>query len=147
MGDEGSGGYIGKLLIKQYIRKALPEQIMKAFENDYADRTDDILFKIYSGEMPSRYLASFAPFIMRHIDDPAIYQLVYQSFEELFDNCILKYKKARELPIGFVGSIAYHFRDVLHKVAENKQLKVSLIDPSPSEALVAYHIKKEFVNA
>jgi len=147
LGDEGSGGYIGKLLIAQYIRKALPDHLMKAFESDYKDRTDDILFNIYSGEMPSRYLASFAPFLMRHIHEPSIYQLVYRSFEELFDNCILRYKNVKQLPIGFVGSIAFHFREVLNKVAENKGLKISIIDPSPSEALAKYHMEKEFTHA
>lgn len=146
-GDEGSGGHLGKLLIKQYIRKALPDNIMKAFEKEYKDRTDEILVKVYSGEMPSRYLASFAPFLMRHLDDPSIYKIVYGGFEALFEECILRYKKAKELPVGFVGSIAFHFKDVLYKVAETKGLKISAIDPNPSEALLAYHIEKEFVNA
>lgn len=146
-GDEGSGGYLGKLLIKKYIRKDLPDSIIKAFETEYKDRTDEILVKVYSGEMPSRYLASFAPFLMRHIEDPSIYKIVFESFDALFNECILKYKNAKSVPLGFVGSIAYHFRDVLHKVAESKGLKVSLIDPSPSEALVNFHLEKEFINA
>jgi hypothetical protein len=53
----------------------------------------------------------------------------------------------KQVPIGFVGSIAYHFREVLNKVAENKGLKISIIDPSPSEALAKYHMEKEFTHA
>lgn len=146
LGDEGSGGYKGKLLIRQYIRKALPPHLMKAFEQEYPDRTDAILHNIYGGEMPSRYLASFAPFLMKHIKEPAIYELVYQSFNELFDNCILRYKNHKELSIGFVGSIAYHFKEVLDKVAASKGLKISVVDPDPSQALLQYHIEKEFTH-
>jgi glucosamine kinase len=146
LGDEGSGGYKGKLLISQYIRKSLPDHLMKAFESEYKDRTDEILVNIYSGEMPSRYLASFAPFLMKHINEPEIYKLVYRSFDELFDNCILKYENYKELPIGFAGSIAYHFKDVLNKVAESKGLKIAIIDPNPSEALLKYHMEKEFMH-
>ncbi|MBX9852804.1 MAG: hypothetical protein K2X86_13755, partial [Cytophagaceae bacterium] len=146
LGDEGSGGYKGKLLLKQYIRKALSEKLMKAFEAEYPDRTDTMLQKIYGGEMPSRYMASYAPFLVKHIAEPEIYKLVYQSFEELFDNCILRYKNAREVPIGFVGSISYYFKDILNKVAADKGLKISVIDPDPSEALVKYHMEKEFMH-
>lgn len=143
LGDEGSGSYKGKLFVRQYIRKGLPAHIAKAFEEEYPDRTDDILMKVYSGSMPSRYLASFAPFLLKFIHEPFIYGLVYQSFEELFDNCILRYQQ-QDLPIGFVGSIAYHFRDVLEKVASDKKRKIALIEPDPSKALVLYHIQKEF---
>jgi glucosamine kinase len=143
LGDEGSGGYLGKLLVGQYIRKALPPHLMKSFEDTYVDRTDDILIKIYGGEMPSRYLASYAPFLKKHISDPHIYKLVSKGFEELFDNCICQYENYREVSIGFVGSIAHYFADVLNHVAASRGVKVDIINPSPSEALVDYHIKKE----
>lgn len=143
LGDEGSGGYKGKLLMREYIRKGLPDHLRKDFEATYPYRTDEILTKIYSGEMPSRFLASFAPFLKKHINDPFINKLVSQSFEELFDNCILKYKNYREVEIGFVGSIAHYFEDALRKVAEKKGLKIGIIDPTPSDALLEYHIQKE----
>lgn len=144
LGDEGSGGYKGKLLIRQYIRKALPPHLMKAFEEEYPDRQDVILRNIYGGEMPSRYLASFAPFLIRHIGEPEIYAMVYQSFNDLFDNCITRYKNHQELPVGFVGSIAYHFKEILDKVAASKGVRISGVDPDPSKALVQYHIQKGF---
>jgi N-acetylglucosamine kinase-like BadF-type ATPase len=146
MGDEGSGGYKGKLLISKYIRKQLPSHLMKAFEEEYADRTDTILSHVYGGEMPSRYLASFAPFLKKHLSEPEIYKIVWQSFEEMFDNCIVHYDNYKNVPLGFVGSIAYHFRDVLHKVAEKKGAVISIIDPNPSEALAKYHLAKEFMH-
>ena len=143
LGDEGSGGYKGKLLIRQYIRKAMPSHLMKDFEATYPFRTDEILTKVYGGEMPSRFLASFAPFLKKHIADPFIHKLVYQSFDELFDNCICQYKNYRELELGFVGSIAHYFEDTLREVAAKKGLKVGIVDPTPSDALLEYHIQKE----
>jgi glucosamine kinase len=144
LGDEGSGGYLGKLLIKEYIRKALPANLMKDFESTYPDRTDEILIKIYGGQMPSRYLASYAPFLKKHIADPFIHKIVYQGFDELFDNCILKYENYKDVKLGFVGSIAHYFEDVLREVAKNKGLKIDIIDPTPSDALLQYHLDKEF---
>lgn len=139
----GSGGYKGKLLLRLYIRKDLLRHLMHAFTAAYPEDVDQLLQPIYSGKMPSRYLASFAPFILTNIKEPVMHKIVFQSFEELFDNCILKYEH-QYLPIGFVGSIAYHFKDILNEVAESKGRKISVIDPNPSEVLVSYHIKKEF---
>jgi len=106
------------------------------------DRTDEILNHVYGSEMPSRYLASFSPFLEKHIKEPFIYNLVYKSFDEMFDNCILKYDNYKELTLGFVGSIAFYFKDVLNEVAKSKGLTISIIDPSPSEALVNYHLQR-----
>jgi len=142
LGDEGSGGYKGKLLIREYIRESLPAHIHADFENTYVDRTDEILNHVYGSEMPSRYLASFSPFLEKHIKEPFIYNLVYKSFDEMFDNCILKYDNYKELTLGFVGSIAFYFKDVLNEVAKSKGLTISIIDPSPSEALVNYHLQR-----
>ncbi|WMJ71905.1 hypothetical protein RCC89_01775 [Cytophagaceae bacterium ABcell3] len=144
MGDEGSGGYLGKLLIREYIREGLPKPLREKFEEKYTDRTEDIMQKVYGGKMPSKYLASYAPFLHENINDPFIESLVKESFENLFENCILKYENCRKLPLGFVGSIAYHFEEILQQIAKKKGLSVSVIDPSPSEALVNYHLKKAF---
>lgn len=144
LGDEGSGGYKGKLLLKAYLRQTLPAHLIRSFETDYEDRLPTILGKIYGEPMPNRYIASFTPFLIKHLEEPEIYKLVYQSFDDLFVNCILKYDKVHELPLGFAGSVAYHFREVLEKVAESKDLKIAVIDPSPSGALVKYHLEKDF---
>lgn len=143
LGDEGSGGYKGKLLLKRYIRKELPPHIMESFRQEYPDDPEVLLSKIYSSKMPSRFLASFAPFLLRNIQEPDIFKLVYQSFEELFDNCILRYGY-KNLPIGFVGSIAHYFKDTLNKVASDKGLNISVIEADPSEALINYHYNQEY---
>jgi glucosamine kinase len=143
LGDEGSGGHKGKILIREYIREGLPANLRKQFEETYPDRTDVILEKIYSGDMPSRYLASFAPFLHKNIADPFIYKIVHESFDNMFDRMICRYENHKDVTIGFVGSVAFHFREVLDKVAASKGVKVSIVDPSPSEALVKYHLDKE----
>ncbi|MFN6943577.1 MAG: hypothetical protein ACK4ND_01415 [Cytophagaceae bacterium] len=144
LGDEGSGGHMGKALIKAYIRRELPENIHSAFEAAYPDRKDEILLNIYSKPMPSKYLASFAPFLKENIDHSYIYQLVYNSFLDLFTNCIEKYENGRSLPLGFVGSIAYHFQGILKKVAQDKGYSIQKIDSSPFEALTNYHLSKSY---
>ena len=142
LGDEGSGGYLGKLLIRDYIRKQLPEHLNEAFEKKYTDRTPEILDAIYIKPFPSRYLASYSVFLSENIQDPYVQALVYRSFDELFENCITKYERYQTLDIGFIGSIAHFFKDILNKVAHDRGLKISKIIRNPLEDLAQYHFKK-----
>lgn len=145
MGDEGSGGYNGKLLVADYIRKAMPKHIHEKFEIKYTDRTKEILDGVYLKPFPSRYLASFMPFITENIADEYIYNLVKRSFESQFDNTICKYTDYQKYNIGFVGSVAHYCKDILLEVAKSRNATVSTIVQAPLEPLVAYHKNKGLV--
>ena len=140
MGDEGSGGYKGKLLLKAYTRLALPQHLHEKFEAKYTDRTADILDNVYTKPFPSRYMASFMPFILENIEEPFIQQLVYQSFADQFDNCISRYANHKEVEIGFVGSVAYLLRGILAKVLQDKGAKLGAVVRDPIEGLAEYHV-------
>ncbi len=142
LGDEGSGGFLGKMLARDYIRKALPEPLMKKFEEFTPDRMADILDKIYKKPFPNRYLASLAPFVVKYQEDPYLFQLAYESFDEMFKRCICRYEKHDKLPIRFIGSIAAHLKPVLEKVANDRGLKVDKVIANPMEGLVEYHLQK-----
>ncbi len=142
LADEGSGGFLGKMLARDYIRKALPKHLMEAFEKFTPDRIEDILDKVYKKPFPNRYLASLAPFVVKHQDDPYMFQMAYENFEEMFKKCIVRYEKHKVLPIRFIGSIAAHLKPVLDKVAKDKGLKVDHIVANPMEGLVDYHLQK-----
>ncbi|MCU0430839.1 MAG: hypothetical protein MUF42_12820 [Cytophagaceae bacterium] len=143
LGDEGSGGYLGKLLVRDYIRKALPPSLMKKFEEFTPDRTAEILDKVYKKPFPNRYLASFAPFVVQNQDHPAMHKLAYQNFEEMFDQCICRYPDYQKLPIRFVGSVAAYLSPVLQEVAKSKGASIDKILRNPMEGLVLYHLKSE----
>lgn len=145
MGDEGSGGYKGKLLVADYIRKAMPENIREKFEAKYTDRTKEILDAVYLKPFPSRYLASFMPFITENIKEEYIYNLVYRSFEAEFDNTICRYTDYQKYDIAFVGSVAHYCKDVLLEVAAKKGARITNIIQAPLQALVDYHISKGLV--
>ncbi|HSZ25525.1 MAG TPA: hypothetical protein VK766_07410 [Cytophagaceae bacterium] len=142
LGDEGSGGFLGKMLARDYVRKALPEHLMEKFEAFTTDRLPDILDKVYKKPFPNRYLASLAPFVVKYQDDPYLFQLAYENFEELFNRCICRYEKHRELPIRFIGSVAALLKPVLDKVAADKGLCIDKAIANPMEGLIVYHLQK-----
>lgn len=141
LGDEGSGGYKGKLLIRDYIRNSMPAHIHELFEKQFTDRTADILDKVYTKEFPSRYLASFTTFLTANINEPYVQELVYKSFAELIDRCVSKYNS--NAPIGFIGSIAFYFQDILKKVGQDKGLTISKIIKDPLQDLAEYHFSHQ----
>lgn len=139
MGDEGSGAYLGKMLIRAYLYRELPEELATSLKNRYHLTKDSILDAVYYSDMPSTYLATFAKFMGEKRKDPVIHSMIYQNFDEFFERHVCKYKGYTEVPVNFVGSIAYHFSDTLQQVAKKYGAHIGTIITSPSEGLIAYH--------
>lgn len=141
LGDEGGGAYMGKQLLRQAIRWNLPEDICREFEKEFGLDVSEILSHVYQEPNANRYLASFTRFIGSHIDHPAIAQLVDDAFETYFVNCMndVGGPLGAERKVGFVGSIAYHFSDILKAVAARHGYQVADIIKSPLPRLIEYH--------
>ena len=44
-----------------------------------------------------------------------------------------------DIKIGFIGSIAYYFKDVLEIVASERRIVITKIVQNPMEGLIEYH--------
>lgn len=138
LGDEGSGAVLGKTFIGDCLKYQLPEWLREKFLDEYELTPAMILDRVYKQPFPNRFLASFTPFLGAHLEEPSIFNLVYDSFDAFFVRNIAHYA-TEDLPLGFVGSIAWHFRDVLEIVASEHQLSISTIMTNPVEGLRFYH--------
>lgn len=143
MGDEGSGGYLGKILARDYIRQAMPKSVRDKFEAFTTDREADIMEKVYTKPFPNRYLASLAPFVIYNQDEPYLFDLAYENFQLLFKNCVSRYDNYQKMPIRFIGSVAAHLRPVLDRVAKEYNVNIDMVMGNPMEALAAYHLRKK----
>jgi N-acetylglucosamine kinase-like BadF-type ATPase len=139
--DEGSGAHMGKIFIKDYLMGNLPDKIEKAFKNEFKYTRDNILDAIYNLPFPNRFLASFCDFYADHLSDRYIYELVTNSFREFFINHIEKYSNYQELPISFIGSVAFYFEALLLQIGEEFEVKIDRVIQSPIAGLVSYHKK------
>jgi len=142
LGDEGSGAYIGKHFIQDYLNKEIPENIAKQFRETYNMTDEHILDAVYKQPMPSRFLASFSKFINLHRKEEYFINLVDHNFDQFFNKHICKYKNHRNINMSCVGSVAYYYSDTLKNVAERKGVKLGKILESPIKDLTAYHISK-----
>lgn len=138
LGDEASGGVLGKKLISDFIKGLLPAHIQAEFDKRYDLDYMKVVEKVYKQPMPSRFLASFAPFINEFIADPYMENLVSTSFDEFFKRNISQYDYKNHT-VNFVGSIAFYFKDKLVAAAEKNGMKVGRVLKTPIEGLVEYH--------
>ena len=139
LGDEGSGGYIGKELLKQFLYHELPADLHQLFNNQYQLTKEMVLEHIYKNSMPNRYAASFVPFVAQYIQHPYLQQLVCTSFDEFFKRHITSYTNYSSYSLSAVGSVAYVFQQQVKIVAAQYQIAIKHIFQKPMEGLIHYH--------
>ena len=139
LGDEGSGAVLGKKFIADCLKNQLPEELKNKFLATFGLTANDIINHVYRKPFPNRYLAQFTPFLAENMAEPAIYNLIFDSFTDFFVRNVMQYPNFEEYPISFVGSIAYYFKDILEVVAFELGITLGEIKQSPLEGLVAFH--------
>jgi len=139
LGDEGSGGAIGKKLLADVLKNQLPEHVIQKFFESYKTNAAEILENIYKKPFPNRYAASFTVFIADNPDEPSLQNILEEAFDEFITRNILQYNQVSSLPIHFTGSIAFHFQDALNKSLKKHQLTLGTIAKDPLPGLINYH--------
>lgn len=140
LGDEGSGSYLGKRLLRDHLRGLLPDGLSEALKQEYQlGSRNDILDRLYNQPLPNRFLASFAKFAYDHNNVSYCRQIVVEAFEAFFQNLVLHYPNYQSLTFNCVGSVGYNFRDALTQVANGHGMQVGKIIRSPIDDLVSYH--------
>ncbi|MGZ3885215.1 MAG: hypothetical protein ACXVPQ_11060 [Bacteroidia bacterium] len=137
-GDDGSGANIGKTFIQAYFDGLLPEKLKQVFEQNGYHR-EEILDNVYKKGMPSKYLASVSKFVASNIKDPYVKKLVKMCFKNFFAKQISKYTNSRDYKVHSVGSVGFHYRDLLAEVVNEEGYKIGKVIKSPIDGLVEYH--------
>jgi len=140
MGDEGSGGYLGKRLLRDYIYGILPGDISKKIDDTYHLSKDEILSAIYRGINPNKWLATFAKFIGDNIHEEYCKRIVKESFTDFFEYHIKPYQKYKSWPLSAVGSVGFYFKDILQQVSEEYGFALKDVIQKPVDGLVKYHL-------
>lgn len=138
LGDEGSGAVLGKHLLHDLYTGVLSQNIKAAFERETGMQLSEIINKVYRQPQANRFLASLSEFIHRHLDDEGIRQLVYTTFNDFCSYHLARYGR-RDLPVSFVGSIAWYYQEQLKLILQMQNYEVGTIMQSPLQGLVAYH--------
>lgn len=139
VGDEGSGMHIGRKVVRAYFYGFMPDELRQQFEAEYHLEVKDFIQRLYHDEQPSKYLASFARFAGTHQKHPFIHDLVKVCFKAFVEALILRFDGCMSMKVSFVGSVAFHFQDILKETLADYGLTMCEIMPAPAEGLIRYY--------
>jgi len=139
LGDEGSGAYLGKKVIQYYLYNTFDEDLRARFDAKFVTTPVEILENVYKKPLANRYLASFAIFLAENRGHYMIENIIEDGLNDFVVNHLYKYRESWTLPINFVGSIAFGFRDVLKELCNSYELELGTVLKNPMEGLIRYH--------
>lgn len=146
LGDEGSGAYFGKQLIKDFLYGNMPSKLYRSFSDTHQLNKERVIKKIYQEEGPCAYLGSLAPFMSSHIDNPYIQNLLFVGFDAFIKTHVRCFDNYAHYPCHFSGSIAYHFREILSAVCQTNKIQIEQILHRPTEKLAQFINQQSHLN-
>lgn len=144
LGDEGSGCYIGKKLLIDYLRGYMPEEVRKVFWDTYHLTPDDVNEEVYTKPLANRFCAQFSKFVYDNTVNIAYsHNLVKTSFQDFFKNLVTRYPDYQTYSFNCIGSVGYNFRNILEEVVAENGMDMGNIIRSPIDNLVKYHLSEK----
>ena len=128
LGDEGSGYDLGKKLLKAYFRNDLPETLKTKFDIEINMNQDQFLHSIYSVANKKYYIASFAKFLKKHDYHPYIKEIIRKSITNYFIKHPFLIENYHTFKFGFVGSVAFYFREYIDDILRLNKIEYKIID-------------------
>lgn len=140
--DEAGGSYFGKNLIRDFYYNKMPKDIAREFENNFNLDPEEIKNNLYKALKPNAYLASFAKFIFTQKEINPYFNALLKEGISSFINCrILSLEQARNVPVHFVGSIAYYSKEIIADLFTENDLTLGKIIQKPIDGLIEYYQK------
>lgn len=144
LGDEGSGSYYGKQLLADFLYRRMPTHLYDEFRESYDLSKNAIMTAVYLRPHANVYLASFMRFCSKHKEDPYIREKVLKGMRDFLETHVACYDNATQVPVNFVGSVAWYFQDELEEVASSLGIRIGKVVKKPIHGLLDYHKKYTF---
>lgn len=141
LGDEGSGSYFGKRLLRDYFYKRLPKEISEAFWNQFELTDKALVKKVYNEPDANVYLASFMKFISQFKEHEHVKNWMVNGFREFISIHVKCFKNYADCEVSFIGSVAFHFQQYLQEACDLEGVKLGMIIKKPIDNLVRYHLE------
>ena len=139
--DDCSGNVFGKELIRKYYFNKMPKDLATIFEKEYNLEPDFVKTKLYKEANPNAYMATFAKFLIQHKDTQFSQEIIFAGMKSFIENYIQQYDNYKDVPVNFVGSIAFYLKDELQTIFDSYGIKLGNVLRRPIDGLIAYHIE------
>jgi len=138
--DDCSGNRFGRHIIRGYYFNEMPPELRVKLEADYNLDADFIKNKLYKEANPNAYLASFAKFLIENKETAFCKKYINEEIELFIKHYILQFENAKEVPVHFIGSIAFYLKEELTKALRLQGLQIGNVYKKPMEGLINYHV-------
>jgi len=139
LGDEGSGAVMGRKLLGDYFKEVMPAYLRDEFYALFKLTREEVLNRVYRTDRPNQYLAQFVPFLSENENSVWCQSFVQQNFMEFFERNVVKLPAYSSYPIGFVGSVAWYFSQILNNTASYYGFDTTILVKDPIEGLAKYY--------
>ena len=144
LGDEGSGSWFGKQLLREFLYNRMPDELLSEFSTAFGLDKAAVVDRVYRQPHANVWLASFTRFLTAHPDHPWVKELVRDGFREFAKYCICDYPGYDRVKVHFVGSLSFLFKARLEEVAAENGFTIGKVIKQPIEELMAYFLKEGF---
>ncbi len=138
--DDCSGNQLGRQLIRDYYFSKMPAKLATEFAKTYDLDPDVIKHQLYKEPNPNAYMATFAKFLIQHKEEEYCQKLVRKDMQVFVDNYITQYDNCKEVPVHFIGSIAFYLKEELKEVLESNGLTIGNVLRRPIDGLIEFHV-------
>lgn len=139
LGDEGSGAYLGRQFLNGIFKGWLPQPLRDNFLQSSGLSYAEILRRVYQEPRASKFLASLVPFVAENLVAwPCLHKMVSDAFDTFLLRNVVTYGH-RDLPVSFVGGVAWQFRDILADAVTRGGWAFGTVIQKPLHRLVMFH--------
>jgi len=138
--DDCSGNQFGRQLLRDYYFGKMPSKLATEFAKQYDLDADVIKHHLYKEPNPNAYMATFAKFLILNKDEEYCQKLVRKDMQIFVDNYITQYENCKDVPVHFIGSIAFYLKEELKEVLESNGLTIGNVLRRPIDGLIEFHL-------
>jgi N-acetylglucosamine kinase-like BadF-type ATPase len=138
--DDCSGNRFGRHLLRGYYFNKMPKELALEFETTFNVEPDPVKHNLYKEPNPNAYLATFAKFLIKHKDTDFCKQYIVEEMESFVENYIKQFDNYQEVPVHFIGSIAFYLKEELEEILNAHGIKIGNILRRPIDGLIEYHV-------
>jgi len=99
----------------------------------------EVLDNVYKKPLANRYLASFAIFLAENRGHYMIENILEDGLNDFYFQHLCKYQEVWTMPVSFVGSVAFGFKDILQELCNSYEFELGTVMKNPMPGLITYH--------
>lgn len=140
LGDEGSGSWLGKELLRAHLYQDLPIDLTTAL-TPYLPKYTTYLQWLKSPTL-NQNISALSALLQPHSEHPWVQSLIKTGFKLFVNHRVLPYldtEAKKLLPIHASGSVVYAYRNLFSEVLVVEGLHSGTIVQNPMQGLISYY--------